>query len=54
MVYDSKTYKVLHGLTPEGEKLYAEVLERKADEILFRAKHPVRWLLGVVLEKLGF
>lgn len=54
MVYDSKTYQILHGLTPEGEAEYRKMLEEKADEILFRHQHPVRWFLLKIREKLDF
>lgn len=45
MVYDSKTFEILHGLTPEGEEEYRKMLEHEADMILFRHEHPLRWLL---------
>lgn len=43
MVYDSKTYELLHRPTPEGLVLYREMLEEKATELIFRHEHPVRW-----------
>ena len=44
----------MHGLTPEGEAEYRKMLEEKADEILFRHQHPVRWFLLKIREKLDF
>ena len=43
MVYDTKTYRVLHPLTKEGEKEYQAMLELVADEILFKSKHPFKY-----------
>lgn len=42
MVYNAKTYKVLHELTKEGEKHYKELLEKAADQILYADKHPIK------------
>ena len=43
MVYDSKTNEPLHKMTKEGEEAYRLMLELKADEILFKAKHPLKY-----------
>ena len=43
MVYDSETNSPLHKMTEEGEDAYRLMLELKADEILFKAKHPVKY-----------
>ena len=43
MVYNSETNKPLHKMTEEGEDAYRLMLELKADEILFKAKHPVKY-----------
>lgn len=43
MVYDTKTLEPLHGLTEQGIISYQMLLGRKADEILFRHKHPIRY-----------
>ena len=43
MVYDSKTNEPLHKMTKEGEEAYRLMLELKADEILFKAKHHVKY-----------
>ena len=45
MVYDAKTFEILHGLTNEGEENYHKMLEEKADEILFKHQHPFKWML---------
>lgn len=42
MVYDAKTYEVLHKLTKEGEDFYKEILEKAADQILYANKHPIK------------
>lgn len=42
MVYDAKTYKVLHKLTKEGEENYRKLLEKAADQILYADKHPIK------------
>ena len=39
MVYDTKTYKVFHQLTEDGQFQYFAMLEHKADELLFKKKH---------------
>lgn len=36
MVYETKTYRCLHQLTPKGKEAYEVLLEAVADEILFR------------------
>lgn len=43
MVYETKTLELCHPLTEEGEQEYHRLLEEKADEILFRAKHPIKY-----------
>ena len=43
MVYETKTMDPCHGLTQEGADMYRLMLELKADEILFKAKHPIRY-----------
>lgn len=50
MVYETKTYKRLHELTPEGKAAYEAILEDAADEILFRHQHPFRWLARKIKE----
>lgn len=42
MVYDSETYEICHHLTKDGKKRYREILEKAADEILWRHEHPVK------------
>lgn len=51
MVYDEKTLQAMHPLTEEGQKAYSEMLERKADEILYRHKHPFKYLIRKILRK---
>lgn len=43
MVYDAETLEPCHTLTKEGEEEYRRMLEFKADEILFKSKHPIRY-----------
>ena len=38
----------LHPLTQVGEENYRKMLERKADEILFKHKHPLKWAVQKV------
>ena len=45
MAYYTDTLKPCHRLTKEGEEAYRLMLELKADEILFKAKHPIRYWL---------
>ena len=45
MAFYSDTLEVLHDLTPEGEEHYHKMLEQKADELLFKHQHPVKWLI---------
>ena len=42
MVYNAKTYEVLHKLTKEGEENYKKLLEKSADQILYADKHPIK------------
>ena len=49
MSYDNDTLNILHGLTPEGQINYSKMLEQKADEILFKNKHPFKWLIARML-----
>ena len=51
MAYDTYTLEVLHGLTPEGEEHYHQMLEEKADEILFKHEHPLKWAVKTIVEK---
>lgn len=50
MVYDTKTLKVLHGLTPKGEKDYRKFLEDEGTRILYKAQHPVRYYAEAFME----
>lgn len=50
MAYDDETLEILHGLTPEGKEQYQKMLEQKADEILFKSQHPLRWVVNAVKE----
>jgi hypothetical protein len=43
MVYDSKTFQILHNLTEDGLDNYREMLEREADRILFKHQHPFKY-----------
>ena len=45
MVYETKTLDLCHNLSEDGETSYRHMLELKADEILFKSKHPVRYWL---------
>ena len=48
MVYNNKTLKILHPLTKVGEQHYAQMLESAADEILWKAEHPIMALLKAI------
>jgi len=50
MVYDSKTYELLHRPTPEGRALYRVMLEEKATELIFKHEHPFRWFFQKLKE----
>lgn len=52
MVIDTETLKPLHELTEEGKITYSDFLERKADEILFKKSHPIRFYAGKIKELL--
>ena len=43
MVYYTDTLEPLHGLTESGEEMYRKLLEQRADEILFKSKHPIKY-----------
>ena len=42
--------KPLHELTEEGKKNYSDLLEKGADEILFKHQHPLKWVVLKVKE----
>lgn len=44
MVIDEETLVPLHELTEEGKEIYRRYLEYRADEILFKDKHPLVYL----------
>ena len=50
MVYYSKTLEICHRLTKKGEEEYRKMLEQVADDILFRSKHPFKWIFRRILE----
>lgn len=50
MVYETDTLRLLHELTPEGETLWREFLEKKADEILYMHEHPVKYSAGQIAD----
>ena len=43
MAYDTNTLELLHALSDKGEEEYHLLLELKADEILFKSKHPFKY-----------
>lgn len=43
MVYYTNTLEPLHGLTKFGKEMYKKLLEQRADEILFKSKHPIKY-----------
>ena len=51
MAYDEKTLQPLHALTERGVEEYHRLLERKADEILYRHSHPVKYFFRKILGK---
>ena len=50
MVIDSKTLRLLHTPTEEGKWHYVEFLERRADEMLMKSRHPFLCFVVKVLE----
>lgn len=50
MVYETKTLKICHKLSKEGKCNYEKFLEQKADEILFKHEHPIKWLFKKISE----
>ena len=43
MVYSNDTLEICHELTELGINAYSLILQMKADEILFKAKHPIKY-----------
>ena len=43
MVYYKDTLQPLHQLTLAGQETYETILAVKADEILFKHKHPIKY-----------
>ena len=50
MVFEENTLRILHPLTEEGKKRYEKFLEQKADEILFKNIHPLKYLYNQIKE----
>lgn len=44
MVLDEKL-RPLHELTEDGKRKYIDLLEKTADEILFKHQHPLKWAI---------
>lgn len=44
MVYYTDNLEVLHPLTEKGLKEYRQFLEKEADMILFKHKHPFKYM----------
>lgn len=44
MAYD-EDLRPCHRLSKEGKASYEKMLERKADEILFKHEHPIKWIV---------
>ena len=43
MAYETDTLELAHALSEKGEEEYRLLLELRADEILFKAKHPFKY-----------
>ena len=52
MVLDDQL-RPLHKLSKSGEDAYRKFLEQKADEILFKHEHPIKWFIEKVKEFLN-
>jgi len=50
MVYDAKTFELLHKPTKIGLKHYREMLEHEADMILWRNEHKIKAFLLKIKE----
>lgn len=49
MAYETDTLELAHALSEKGEEEYRLLLELRADEILFKAKHPFKyWIQRLV------
>lgn len=45
MVYNTKTFEILHELTEDGMIAYQKMLEEEADMILYNHQHPIKALV---------
>ena len=45
-----KNLNPLHPLTGIGRERYQQMLERAADEIIFKHKHPLKWIVLKIKE----
>lgn len=43
-------FRPLHHLSKVGEERYQAFLEMKADELLFKHEHPLKWLVQKIRE----
>ena len=50
MVFEENTLRILHELTEDGKIRYQKYLEQKADEILFRHDHPLKYIYEQIKE----
>lgn len=50
MVIDDKKLIPLHELTEEGERNYQKFLEDRADEIIYKSEHPLKYLFGKLFD----
>ena len=44
MVLDEEL-RPCHALTEYGKEVYRDYIEKKADEILFKHEHPLKWIV---------
>ena len=52
MAFDEEL-RPLHKLSKSGEQAYRKMLEQKADEILFKHEHPIKWFIEKIKEFLN-
>lgn len=52
MVYNTKTFEILHKLTDNGKIIYQQMLEEEADKILYKKEHPIKaFILKYIFNK---
>lgn len=51
MVFETKTFILLHKLTADAKEKYEKILEDEATRIIFKNRHPIRYFFKKYFQK---